>query len=301
MYHRQPLPILILCLLLLGACKGGGQDASEDELSAFGAYVHQLDTAKLTAAMNSIVKGDTARWTADMTVRQRYTDIPQFEEKPVWFSRMGVSEDADSLLAFLRREAPRNGLDTLAFFVPQIAEDLAIVRELAFDSLGVDINDLLPRLDYRLSKAYVRYTTGQRFGFMRPARVFNRLQMKPDSSSYAQLFDYEVKAPDYKASLQQLTSDDRMQYLVSSVPSSSVYKSLQDRLLQSTSPDERTKLALNMERSRWQVTQPADPSRMVIVNIPAQQLWAVGTDSVLSHQDEDSFAHQRHQSCRGES
>ena len=71
MYHRQPLPILILCLLLLGACKGGGQDASEDELSAFGAYVHQLDTAKLTAAMNSIVKGDTARWTADLTVRQR--------------------------------------------------------------------------------------------------------------------------------------------------------------------------------------------------------------------------------------
>ena len=146
----------------------------------------------------------------------------------------------------------------------------------------MDINDLLPRLDYRLSKAYVRYTTGQRFGFMRPDRVFNRLQMKPDSSGYAQLFDYEVKAPDYKASLQQLTSDDRMQYLVSSVSSSSVYKSLQNRLLQSTSPDERTKLALNMERSRWLVTQPADPSRMVIVNIPAQQLWAVGTDSVLN-------------------
>jgi hypothetical protein len=195
---------------------------------------------------------------------------------------MGVSEDADSLLAFLRREAPRNGLDTLAFFVPQIAEDLAIVRELSFDSLGVDINDLLPRLDYRLSKAYVRYTTGQRFGFMRPDRVFNRLQMKPDSSGYARLFDYEVKEPDYKASLQQLTSDDRMSYLFASVPSSSVYKSLQNRLLQSTSPDERTKLALNMERSRWQVTQPADPSRMVIVNIPAQQLWAVGTDLVLN-------------------
>ena len=88
-----------------------------------------------------------------------------------------------------------------------------------------------------------------------------------------------MKAPDYKASLQQLTSDDRMQYLASSVPSSSVYKSLQNRLLQSTSPDERTKLAANMERSRWQVTQPAD----------------------RSHQDEDSFAHQHHQSCRGES
>lgn len=282
MCHRQPLPILILCLLILGGCKGGRQDASEDEYSAFGTYVHQLDTVRLTAAMNNVVNGDTSQWAADKTVRQRYIDIRQFEKKPVWFSRMGVSADADSLLAFLRCEVPRNGLDTLAFFVPQIAEDLAIVHGLAFDSLGVDINELLPRLDYRLSKAFVRYTTGQRFGFMRPAKTFNHLQMKPDSSSYARLFDYEVKEPDYQTSLQQLTSDDRMQYLSASLPASSVYKSLQNCLLQSTSPDERTKIALNMERSRWQVTQPSNPSRMVIVNIPAQQLWAVGTDSVLN-------------------
>ncbi|MBR1502633.1 MAG: L,D-transpeptidase family protein [Prevotella sp.] len=279
---RQPLPILILCLLLVSACKGGRQEITEDERSAFGPYVYQLDTAKLTSAMGGVLKGDTSRWAADKTVRKRYADISRFEETPLWFSRMGVSADADSLLAFLRREAPRNGLDTLAFFVPQIADDIAIVRELAFDSLGVDINDLLPRLDYCLSKAYVRYVTGQRFGFLRPDKLFNRLQMKPDSSGYAQLFDYEVKAPDYQTSLNQLSSGDRMQYLVESVPASSVYKSLQNRLLQSPGADERKKLALNMERSRWQVSQPASPERMVIVNIPALQLWVVGLDSVLN-------------------
>ena len=282
MNHRQPLPVLILCLLLASACKGGRQDVSEDELSAFGTYVYQLDTARLTSVMNRVVKDDTSRWAADGTVRQRYAGISRFEDTPLWFSRMGVSSDADSLLAFLRREAPCNGLDTLSFFVPQIAEDLAIVRELAFDSLGVNINDLLPRLDYHLSKAYVRYTTGMRYGFLRPGRLFNSLQMKPDSSGYARLFDYEVKAPDYKTSLDQLSSDSRMQFLAESVPSSSVYKSLQDRLVQSESADERKKLALNMERSRWQVSQPPTSDRMVIVNIPAQQLWAVGTDSVLN-------------------
>jgi len=282
MNHRQPLPVLFLCLLLASACKGGRQDVSEDELSAFGTYVYQLDTARLTSVMNRVVKDDTSRWAADGTVRQRYAGISRFEDTPLWFSRMGVSSDADSLLAFLRREAPCNGLDTLSFFVPQIAEDLAIVRELAFDSLGVNINDLLPRLDYHLSKAYVRYTTGMRYGFLRPGRLFNSLQMKPDSSGYTRLFDYEVKEPDYKTSLDNLSSDGRMQFLAESVPPSSVYKSLQNRLLQSAGTDERKKLALNMERSRWQVSQPPTSDRMVIVNIPAQQLWAVGLDSVLN-------------------
>ena len=159
---------------------------------------------------------------------------------------MGVSEDADSLLAFLRREAPLNGLDTLAFFVPQIAADLSIIHSLAFDSLGVDINEVLPRLDYCLSKAYVRYTSGQRYGFVRPDKLFNRLQMKSDGSGYARLFDYELKAHDYKQALEQISGGNRMGFLAESKPSSPIYEALKQRLAQS------------------------------------QQLWAVGPDSVLN-------------------
>ena len=281
MSYRQ-FPIVIILSILISACMGGGRVQQEDELSAFGTYVYQLDTAKLVTNFTHAAKNDTSRWAVDQDVRSRYAACSAIDGIPLWFSRMGVSTDADSLLTFLRREAPRNGLDTLAFFVPQIASDLAIVHALAFDSLGVSINEVLPRLDYHLSKAYVRYTTGLRYGFVRPDKLFNRLQMKPDNSDFARLFDYEIKTPDYKKAIEMLSSDDRMNYLWGSKPASVVYQTLQERLSQATSKEERCKLAVNMERSRWQVTQPESPGRMVIVNIAAQQLWAVGSDSALN-------------------
>ena len=249
------LTVLLMGSLLLSSCFSGKHEPTEAELSAFGTYVNSLD---------STLHGK-------------------------WFTRMGVSEDADSVLSYLRRELPRNGLDSTAFFIPQIAEDLDVIHQLAFDSLGQNINEVLTRLDNNLSKAYVEYTTGQRYGFMRPDKVLNRLQMKPDSSGYVQLFDHEVRKPDYADAEQQLTSDRRMSYLHESQPSSALYRALQNKLLQTTDTTERQKLAINMERCRWQypeagVTKYPDPvvTREVLVNIPAQQLWAVGGDSVLN-------------------
>ena len=281
MYCRQLSTIAIASAFLL-SCQSGKQEVSEDALSTFGSYVYALDTLQLTQNMAQVLKADTSRWAADKAVRKYYQDRDRFEETPLWFTRMGVSAEADSLLSYLRREVPRNGLDTMAFFVPQIADDLSIVRSLAFDSLGVSINEVLPRLDYLLSKAYVRYTAGQHYGFVRPDRLLNNLNMKPDSSGFAHLFDYEIKAPDYEEVMRQLQSDDRENYLLTSQPTSQVYRSLQFRLEASTNANERRKLALNMERCRWQVNHPEAQERMVIVNLPAQQLWATSPDSVLN-------------------
>ena len=106
--------------------------------------------------------------------------------------------------------------------------------------------------------------------------------MKSDGSGYARLFDYELKAHDYKQALEQISGGNRMGFLAESKPSSPIYEALKQRLAQTSSKDERKKLAVNMERSRWQVTQPVSPGRMVVVNIASQQLWAVGPDSVLN-------------------
>lgn len=241
--------VLLAGGLILTSCLGGRQEPTEAELSAFGPYVNSLD---------STLQGK-------------------------WFTRMGVSSDADSMLSYLRHELPRNGLDSTAFFIPQIAEDLHVIHTLAFDSLGQNINEVLTRLDHNLSKAYVEYSTGQRYGFMRPDKVLNRLQTKPDGS-YVQLFDHEVKKPDFATAEQQMTSDSRMSYLLESQPASDIYRKLQQRLEQTTDTVERKKLAINMERCRWQLIQPegSNSHRQVLVNIPAQQLWAVGGDSVLN-------------------
>ena len=233
--------------LLAASCRQLGSSQSEAELSAFGTYVDSLD---------STVEGE-------------------------WFTRMGVSADADSMLSYLRRELPRNGLDTTAFFLPQIAEDLWIVHTLAFDSVGQSIGEVLKRLDGNLSKAYIDYTAGQRFGFMRPDKVLNRLDYKVGGSGYARLFDYEVKAPDYDESRRQMSTDDRMGYLVGSQPQDYVYRALQACLDTARSQSVRRKIAVNMERCRWQMDRPERQDRHILVNIPAQLLWAVGGDSVL--------------------
>lgn len=233
--------------LLMASCVGSHRQPSESELSAFGPYVERMDSS---------LQGK-------------------------WFTHMGVSEDADSMLSLLRSELPSNGLDTAAFFIPQITEELEIVHQLAFDSLGLDINEVLLRLDNNLTKAYIDYTTGQRYGFMRPDKVMNRLQMKPDSSGYVRLYDHEVKSPDYAEAERQLESTGRMDYLRRSMPTDTIYLALRAQLAKTSDPSERRRLAVNMERCRWQTARPEATGRQVIVNIPAQQLWAVSPDTVI--------------------
>ena len=238
--------VLAVACALLVSCVEGNREPTEADLSAFGTFVDSLDTS--------------------------------LEGK--WFTRMGMSEDADAFLVFLRSELPHQGLDTTAFYVPQISADLDIVHRLAFDSVGVSINEVLPRLDSMLSKAYVCYATGQRYGFIKPA-LFNKLDYKANGDGYARLFDYEVKAPNTSEAEKKLTSTDRIGFLQALQPDGYVYRTLQAQLEKTTDKDARHKIALNMERCRWQIKHPAENERMVLVNIPSQQLWAVGADSVL--------------------
>ena len=239
--------LLSVACVLLASCVEGNRELTEADRSAFGTFVDSMDTS---------LAGK-------------------------WFDRMGVSPDADSLVSVLRRELPANGLDTTAFFIPQIAEDLKVVHLLAFDSVGVSINEVLPRLDSLLSKAYVSYVTGQRYGFIQPEKLFNHLNMKADNSGYARLFDEEVKKADPKEAEQKLSSADRMAYLLDSHPEGHVYQVLQKQMAKTTDKDLRHKIAVNMERCRWQMKRPGETERMVLVNIPSQQLWAVSSDSVL--------------------
>ena len=268
---------LLGCLLLLMAC----HSSPEGEQSAFGPYVDVLDDSKLQQSLRQLLDSDTSRWMAISTLKEYYADVERATEHPIWYTRMGVSEDADQLLAHLRQALPANGMDSTAFFVPQIAADLQMVHQLSFDSLGIDINNVLPRLDYHLSKAFMLYSTHQRYGFVRPGKLLNNTFMRDDSTGYAQLFDYEVEAPNYKVSLEALQSDDRMFYLQSSEPSNPLYATLQRALATTTDAKARRRLLVNMERCRWQTKQPTELPR-VEVNLPAQQLWAIGRDSVLN-------------------
>ena len=246
-FYSVTFTLFSVCFLLMSCNEKGIRELTEADRSAFGEYVNQMDST-LTG---------------------------------VWFDRMGVSQDADSVFAYLSREVPRNGLDTAAFFIPQIARDLEIVHELAFDSVGVSINDLLPRLDANLTKAYIRYATGQRFGFMRP-RVFNYMDPKVGNpGTFARVFDYDLAAPDTTEAAKKVKDNDRVAYLIESAPNTYIYKALLKEMDKTTDAEKRHQIAVNMERCRWQIPHPKANQRQILVNIPAQHLWAIGGDTVL--------------------
>ena len=278
----RPLVLALTgALVLLASCVNGNREYDEAEHSAFGEYVYALDTLQMEQCLTHLLNADTLRWAADDPIHSRYASIGKYENAPLWFSRLGVSSQADTLLSFLHRELSRHGLDSAAFFLPQIAADLEVVHKLAFDSVGQSINEVLPRLDYLLSKAYARYTVGQRYGFVRPDKMLNRMDYKTDGDGYARLFDYEVKAPDYDEPVRKLEGADRMDYLFQSQPADPLYQTLQKELTAAPDQASRQKIAVNMERCRWQVKRPDGPGRYILVNIPALQLWAVGGDTVL--------------------
>lgn len=252
---------------------------SEAELSAFGEYVYRIDTLQLREGFQRMMADETPQ---SSPLLQCYTDRLPTDGFSVWHSRMGIADDADSLLSLLQREVPAAGLDPAFFRLSDIAQDLNVVHLLAFDSLGIDINILLPRLDFNLSRAYVLYAVGQRFGFVRPDLLFNQLERKDDSKNYTRLFDYAVTIPNYSEALQHLLADDRMDYLCQSSPRDSVYLKLREQLEATTDVAQRSKLSVNMERCRWQLKKPRDDERYVLVNLPAQQLWAVCPDSVVN-------------------
>ena len=246
-FYSVTFILFSVCFLLMSCNEKGIRELTEADRSAFGEYVNQMDST-LTG---------------------------------VWFDRMGVSQDADSVFAYLSRELPRNGLDTAAFFIPQIARDLEIVHELAFDSVGVSINDLLPRLDANLTKAYIRYATGQRFGFMRP-RVFNYMDPKVGNpGTFARVFDYDLATPDTTEAAKKVKDNDRVSYLIESAPNTYIYKALLKEMDKTTDAEKRHQIAVNMERCRWQIPHPKANQRQILVNIPAQHLWAIGGDTVL--------------------
>lgn len=280
LHHISLRHLLCACAgLLLLSCFDNRHEPTEAELSAFGKYVEVLDTLEMNQCIRRILAADTSSvWEADNIVRDYYATHQPFEA--LWFTRMGLSPDGDTLLATLRQELPLNGLDSTAFHINPIAEALSVTHALAFDSLGLNINEVLTRLDYQLSQAYVRYAIGQRYGFTRPEKLLNQLDTKAEGG-YARLFDFTLKKHDYREAMQALTSDQRIAYLKASAPSSPLYQALQQQLSKTTDADRRRTLAVNLERCRWQASQPESKGRRILVNIPAQQLWAIGPDTVI--------------------
>ena len=202
--HRLIVKLLFLFLLTtlaLSACHEKEEHLflSLDSISQISDESMLVSEESLREAIHHMVMADSDRDVAAMQTRRHYLNGGAIR----WMTRDGVSAKADSLVTYLER-VEQVGISPKLFYASQIKDDLERVRSLNFGEGKNSVSRVYGRLEYLLTKAFLRYTEGQRFGFVNPREVFNRLDVRDSDSvrtTYRQLYDVPTKRPgkDYVA------------------------------------------------------------------------------------------------------
>lgn len=281
--------LIALFLLLVAGCDDShqtkaGRVALED-LSSLQKDYYALSSQQIRKNLEHLLSADADHATADLRTKDYY----RHAQPLVWVSRQGVDERADTLLAELHRRIADMGFTERSFRVPQLERDMDRMHQLDFDSADNSASRVAARLEYNLTKAYLRYVMGQRFGFTNPVRLLNRLDARETDSlgrplGYRNLFDVDMEHPDknyeYKA-LRKVRSDSLSQYLAEVLPADDIYMEMKSRL-KTADGQQLTRLLVNMDRRRWRERDRMGSARKyVVVNVPAYHLWGVSPDSVI--------------------
>lgn len=246
---------------------------------------YALNSHRIRENLEHICRTDRDSADADFRVRDYYRSGGGL----VWIDRMGVVDSrAETLLGKLRSDVDSLRLNERAFFVEQIEGDLNQFRTLSFDGDN-GIDRVVARLEYNLSKAYLRYAMGMRFGFTNPVKLLNNLDVRDVDTlgnpiSYRGLFDVDMESPDKHyahLALGKVAHDSLAAYLDEIALHDDFYEQMLS-MLPGADEDRRRLLQVNMERRRWREHQrPEKGQKYVVVNVPAYHLWAVDHDSVI--------------------
>ena len=287
------LCVLVLLGGLVVACSekvpSSTRNVSLEEYRAFGDTKLSINSHRIRAVIDSMIRNDKDGLTADFRARSYYLQEGNF----LWIHRCGVTSQADTLLRYLKT-VDRIGFSPRRFSVPQIADCIRRAKELDFDDTHT-INQVLGRLEYLLTKSYLRYSVGQRFGYMNPNYVFNRLDTlkshQPDTLQRAVrfrgLFDISMEHADsqyFEYALRKVTSDSVPAFLREIQPPREFYHALASEYAEGEgSKDWLVKVLCNMERARWRLADyPQQHRRYVFVNIPSFHLFAVDNKDTLA-------------------
>ena len=289
-YYPLIVTLYLLCLSLGGCKEKPGNPNSNISIEAFSdlkTSSYALNSKKIQENIASLCYADKDSSAADYRTRTYYLKGGAF----LWIDRSGIDSRPDTLLAELRRQVTDMGFSERSFDVQMIQTDLNRLRGLDFNDSVNTINRVMARLEYRLTKAYLRYVVGQRFGFVNPKYVFNRLDaLREDSMgralSYRKLYDVDIQRPDksfYEKAFRNISNDSLGLFLRSVHPTDDMYFVLKGKLQHCRNAAMRRLLLCNMERYRWRENHPLDKSgKYVVVNIPSYHLYAYGPDSIVS-------------------
>lgn len=245
-----------------------------------------FNTEEIHDILLNIAKTDNGSLKSDKYTRAHYKQFHGSTASFLWINRTGVTPQADTLLACLD-SCEREGFEKSQFRVEQIRKDIETTRNLSFDAEGNNsINWVLARLEYNLTRAFLRYAVGQRYGFVDPYALFNRLDVNDSDSvrvTYRQLYDDSIHVSGkqtFYGAISAIRHDSVGIYLSKAMAHSPIYNRIREGL--SNDSLDRQKILINLERARWKPNDaPHLHDEYIIINIPAFHLWGM-RDSKLA-------------------
>ena len=245
---------------------------------------YALNSQLVSENLEHFYRKDKDSTTADFRTRDYYRQGGGM----VWVDRRGVTPWADTLLQVMAATVSDMGFTPRSFRMEQITQDLERMHSLDFDADNA-ISLVAARLEYNLTKAYLRYALGQRYGFVNPNYLFNHLEPSRTDTlgnvlDYQRLFDVEMQHAEkdaYRRLLHKVQVDSLGDFLRDIQPRDTLYHRLK-AMLPKTEGSSRLRLLCNMERRRWREDKRPDPrSKYVLVNVAAFHLWGVSPDTII--------------------
>ena len=242
-----------------------------------------LSETKIRGYINDLMYADGAMQVADTRIKDYYKENGPF----LWISRFGLSHNADSVLKYVARVSDL-GFSPSKFKLDEIERDKRLADSLDFEA--ENINKVFARLEYNLTKAYLQYVVGQRFGYVNPRKLLNRLDVRDSDSvrvTYQELFDLPIKKVTFafvQQAFNKIRHDSVGVFLRESEPKDGFYNSLLTELHRTEERSAaRMRILCNMERCRWAVNDRMENhKKYVLLNIPSQELEAIDGDERLS-------------------
>lgn len=283
-YHSL-ITRFVSAIVLLVIATGCGHFNANSEADQISDLRNQLLTDSAQDArmhLGQFVSNNHDSLQADLMVNHYYKEGGEW----VWINPdNSFLNKAEELTAFLEQKAEEIGFSPQAFFTDAIKNEARHFDNLDFDSTGTSVSRSMAILELNLSKAYIRYALGQRYGFMNPHKVLNRLDVR-NEGGYRLVYDIPIEQPsnDFVKEVLQHVYDSRpTTFLETTESTHPVYQQLKQCLKNDSTPNGRKRILCNMERLRWRHTQKISPDeRHVFVNIPSQTLWAISPDSTFS-------------------
>lgn len=275
---------------MLSACSEKGDDRLRhiEEFSEINNENYSINTKAIYKNIANLIKTEGVSQASDRHVIKYYSENKPF----IWIHRLGVYDRADTLLKIIK-DADYYGFSTRMLKVEQIKEDLNRIKNLNVSLNGInDINNVLARLEYNLTRAFFRYSLGLRYGLINPDYLYNNLETSDTDSTgikFKQLSDLQIERPNNKfyTSIISKALNDSIKYLFNNIqPNNELYVKLIEYLNDNRlSNKERLKTICNIERCRWRLKILSGKNRFdkfIEVNIPSFSLKAVNDNDAFT-------------------